>query len=427
LTDPLPIYRARYYQAQITGQEEVLLDYYVEATDSLGNLTRSIINHVYVGLAGSSPGDTVAYWHPQEPEAGDTLAIYYDPVAGALPDGTDPVYIHIGHSGWQEIITPDPAMTYRPTIEYWKYTYNIPVGATNVDFVFTDGLGNWDNNNGQDWYVTVTGGGSSYVMDGNLDAGVVQVATGGDMDLWAGFNGTQLYVATQAASSPDDRFIFVAQTPGNMRGAPWAKSGQVADWDAYLANEGLNGYNAWYDKEGTAHSAAGAYLEGSLDLQGEFGSIPSSVWLAATSYGTADGGQLLDQAPPSADSDLHVDADEYVEYFLDAVPPAAVTDLTVSLAGNLLFLQWAAVTTDTAGGSESVQYYVIYRDEAPDFASTAAESLGSTPATGFADSSVFFSPMVNFYYLVRAVDATGNKSSDSGRVGEFDRDLVPFK
>ena len=427
LTDPLPIYRARLYQAEIAGQQEVLLDYYVEATDSLGNPTRSIINHVYVGLAGSSPGDTVAYWHPQEPEAGDTLAIYYDPVAGALPDGTDPVYIHIGHSGWQEIITPDPAMTYRPSIEYWKYTYDIPVGATSVDFVFTDGLGNWDNNFGGDWHVAVSGGGSGFVMDGNLDPGAVQVATGGDMDLWAGFNGTELYVATQAAASADDRFIFVAQTPGNMRGAPWAKSGQVADWDAYLANEGLNGYNAWYDKEGTAHSAAGAYLEGSLDLQGEFGSIPSSVWLAATSYGTADGGQLLDQAPPSGDSDLHVDADEYVQFLLDSTPPGAVTDLTVSLAGNLLLLQWAAVTTDTAGGPDSVQYYVIYRDETPDFAPTAAESLGSTPATAFADSNVFFSPMVNFFYLVKAVDAMGNKSVESGRVGEFDRDLGAFK
>ncbi len=122
-----------------------------------------------------------------------------------------------------------------------------------------------------------------------------------------------------------------------------------------------------------------------------------------------------------------MEADEYVQFLLDSTPPQAVTDLTVSLAGNLLLLQWAAVTTDTAGGSESIQYYVIYRDEAPDFAPTAAESLGSTPATGFADSSVFFSPMVNFYYLVRAVDATGNKSSDSGRVGEFDRELSALK
>jgi hypothetical protein len=424
-TDPPPDERARYWSAQITGQEEVLLDYFVMARDSLGNRTRSVINHVYVGLAGGSPGDTVAYWIPEEPEAGDTLAIYYDPVAGALPDGADPVYIHIGHSGWQDILTPDPTMTYLSGIGYWKYVYDIPAAASSVDFVFTDGLGNWDNNSGADWHVTVSGGGSGFVMDGNLDAGASQIAAGSGMDLWAAFDGSELYVATQAASAPDDRFIFLAQTPGGLRSAPWAKTGQVADWDAYLANEGQNGYSAWYDHSGTAYSAAGTYLEGTLDLAGEFGAIPASVWLAAGSYGTADGGSLLDQAPVG-DGDDHLEAGEYVEFPLDAVPPEAVNDLTISLAGNLLLLSWSAVTVDTAGGPEQVDSYIIYRGQAPDFTPTAAESLGLTAGTSFPDSTVYFSPMVNFTYLVRAIDETGNESAESGRVGEFDRDVEPF-
>jgi hypothetical protein len=426
-TDPLPIYRARLYQAEIAGQEEVLLDYYVQTTDSLDNTRRSIINHVYVGLAGGSPGDTVAYWHPDNPSAGDTLAIYYDPVAGALPDNTDPVYIHIGHSGWQDILTPDPAMTYRPSIEYWKYVYDIPAGATSVDFVFTDGLGNWDNNNGGDWHVAVSGGGSGFVMDGNLDPPAVAVASNGGMTLWASWNGAELYVATQAAAAPDDRFILVAETPGSMRAAPWAKSGQVADWDAYLANEGQNGYNAWFDKSGTAHSAAGTYLEGSLNLEGELGHVPSSVWLAATSYQTADGGQLLNQAPASGDGDIHVNADEHVQYWLDATPPQAVTDLVATLAGNLLLLGWSVVTADTAGGPESVQHYVVYRGQQHDFVPTTSESIGATSTASFPDSNVVFSPMVNYFYLVKAVDNSGNKSAESARVGEFDRDMDPFK
>jgi hypothetical protein len=424
-TDPLPDYRARYWTAQIAGQQEVLLDYYVAAWDSLGNLTRSDIEHVYVGLAGGSPGDTVVYWNPTEPQAGDTVAIYYDPVAGALPDDTDPAYIHIGHSGWQGIITPDPAMTYVSAVGYWRYIYAIPSGASSVDFVFTDGLDNWDNNSGADWHVTVSGGGSGFVMDGSLDAGALPVASNNGLTLWAAFNGSQLYVATQAASSPDDRFIFVAQTPGSLRSAPWAKSGQVADWDAYLANEGSNGYNAWYDKDGTTGSAAGTYLEGTLDLAGEFGAIPASVWLAAASYGTADGDSLLNQAP-AGDGDGQVQAGEYVEFLLDSTPPQAVTDLTVFLAGDLLLLSWSAVTADTAGGPETVGRYIVYRGQAPDFVPTAAESLASTADLSFPDSSVYFSPMVNFYYLVKAVDATGNKSAESVRVGEFDRDLEAF-
>ena len=424
-TDPLPDYRAQYWSARIAGQEEALLDYYVAAWDSLGHRTRSIINHVYIGLAGGSPGDTVAYWIPQEPEAGDTVAIYYDPVAGALPDETDPVYIHIGHSGWQDIVTPDPAMIDLAGIEYWKYVYDIPAGAGSVDFVFTDGLGNWDNNGGADWHVTVSGGSSGFVMDGNLDAGAWEIAAGSGMNLWAAFNGSELYVATQAASAPDDRFIFVARTPGGLRSAPWAKSGQVADWDAYLANEGVNGYTAWYDHSAPVYSTAGSYLEGTLNLAGEFGTIPESIWLAAGSYGTADGGPLLDQAP-AGDGDDHLEAGEYVEFPLDAVPPEAVSDLTISLAGNLLLLQWTAVTLDTAGGPEQVDSYIVYRGQAPDFVPTSGESLGATAGTGYMDSTIYFSPMVNFYYLVRAVDPAGNTSAESGRVGEFDRTLEPL-
>ena len=395
------------------------------AWDSLGNRTRSIINHVYVGLAGSSPDDTVAYWIPEEPGAGDTLAIYYDPVAGALPDGTDPVYIHIGHSGWQNIITPDPAMTYLSGIGYWKYVYDIPPSASSVDFVFTDGLGNWDNNNGADWQVTVLGGGGGFIMDGNLDAGAAQIASGTGMNLWAAFDGTELYVATQAAASPDDRFLFVTQIPGGLGAAPWAKSGQVAGWNAYLANEGSNGYHAWYDKSGTAYSAAGTYLEGSLDLAGEFGAIPPSIWLAVSSYETTDGGALLDQAP-AGDGNGHLEADEYVEFILDTIPPEAVTDLGIALAGDVLVLSWSAVTVDTAGGPEPVASYIVYRGQTPDFTTTAGESLASTAGTGYADSSVYFSPMVDFYYLVRAIDLTGNRSAESRRVGEFDRALEPF-
>jgi hypothetical protein len=167
-------------------------------------------------------------------------------------------------------------------------------------------------------------------------------------------------------------------------------------------------------------------LEGSLDLAGEFGTIPSSVWLAASSYGTADGGALLDQAP-EGDEDGHLEAGEYIEFLLDAVPPAAVTDLTVSLAGDLLLLSWTAVTTDTAGGPEQAASYIVYRGQAPGFMPSSAASLDTTAGTDFADSSVYFSPMTNFYYLVKAVDLTGNKSAESGRVGEFDRELAPFK
>jgi hypothetical protein len=142
--------------------------------------------------------------------------------------------------------------------------------------------------------------------------------------------------------------------------------------------------------------------------------------------GTITAGRLLDQAP-AGDDDDDLEAGEYVEFSLDVVPPKSVEGLTVSLAGNLLRLHWAAVTLDTAGEPEAVASYIVYRGQAPDFTPTASESLGSTAGTSFSDSTVYFSPMINFTYLIRAVDLTGNRSAESARVGEFDQDLSPLK
>ena len=41
-----PTYRALRYGAMITGQQDALIDYYVEAVDGRGNIARSDIQHV---------------------------------------------------------------------------------------------------------------------------------------------------------------------------------------------------------------------------------------------------------------------------------------------------------------------------------------------------------------------------------------------
>ncbi len=55
----LPQYIADEYYVHITGLSEVLLDYYVEAEDSLGNIKRSPIQHVWIGPRTSSPSHTI--------------------------------------------------------------------------------------------------------------------------------------------------------------------------------------------------------------------------------------------------------------------------------------------------------------------------------------------------------------------------------
>ncbi|MBM3324995.1 MAG: hypothetical protein FJY66_04940, partial [Calditrichaeota bacterium] len=322
-------------EPEIVDSGGVLVDYFVEAIDSLGYMKRSPIQHTYVGTGGGTGPSEIVWWWPENPEAGDSVTIYYDAALGSLPPGTNPVYIHIGHSGWQEILSPDPVMTFDVDSQAWRYTYSIPVTATSVDFCFNDGQGHWDNNNSADWHITVTGGISGFVMDGQLEENAELVAQNGSYNLWAAFNGEHFYVATQRAQgTSNDRFIFIADQPGAMRNAPWAKSGQVTSWDAYLAEEANNGWCGWFDNTGSATRAAGAILEGSLSLTGEFGEIPDQAFIALGIYTTPDGGTLVGQVPAAVIPNGNIEASEWLELRLKP------EHLTIIASGLDIILDW---------------------------------------------------------------------------------------
>ena len=316
----MPDYIADQYTAHMIGFEDVLLDYYVEATDGLGLVKRSPIQHVWVGSGGSAPGDTCVWWTPVEPEAGSTVTVYYDvDCRGILPSATDPVYIHIGHSSWQDVLSPDPAMAWDAGEEAWSYTYSIPSVATSVEFVFNDGAGNWDSNGGGDWSVPVTGGSSGepgFEMDGQLDVEAELVGSSGTMDLYAAFDGEWLYMATQPADGGNDHFVLVDDDPAARASAPWAKSGTVAGRDYYLAQEGDNAWLGWFDgveavmASANVANASGTYLEGAINVAGLYGTLPDTIFVAATAYGTGDAGALNDQAP-GGDGDGDVERPEY--------------------------------------------------------------------------------------------------------------------
>jgi autotransporter-associated beta strand protein len=137
------------------------------------------------------------------------------------------------------------------------------------------------------------------------------------MNLWYGIDGTRLYVATPDAGEGSDHFIFVARTPGALRATPWAKNGQVAGWDAFLADENSNSYSGWFDAAGSGLSATGAnagVLEGVIDLMSGTAAYPTEIYLAVGLFGNADGGSLLatHQIGPSRDGDGILDGDEFV-------------------------------------------------------------------------------------------------------------------
>jgi hypothetical protein len=105
--------------------------------------------------------------------------------------------------------------------------------------------------------------------------------------------------------------------------------------------------------------------------------------------------------------------------------PAAITDLTATLAEDVIHLSWSAVTEDEGGQPVAVDYYIINRYSDPNFAGEDGDSIGTATGTAFDDSaSAAGDPITNHYYNVRAVNALGMKSVDSNIAGEFDRDLI---
>jgi hypothetical protein len=184
---------ADYYFAKITetnlpGFRGKLLDYYIEATDTRGNVHKSEIQHVFVednngeGGGGTNP-DPVVSISPEDPTDMQPVTITYNP-AGRNLAGKPQVYLHCGRDGWQDRIAPRPAMTL--VDGKWTHTIAAWPGTNMLDMVFTDtpegGVnGNWDNNGGQDWHFAVTpaDGGSPPATPGGLastDVGTTTVS-----------------------------------------------------------------------------------------------------------------------------------------------------------------------------------------------------------------------------------------------------------
>ena len=157
----LPSRLADVYHVEVAGYEDVLLDYYVEAVDTNGNVARSPILHVYVGSESGTNPDGV-HWEPSRPHYDETVTVYA-PAAGAL---------HWGVDGWQA-----PPAEYQPagTVAWDAQAvetplegpgadgfYSIVLGpfdgdasVTEINFVLHNADDTWDNNGGQDYLITI--------------------------------------------------------------------------------------------------------------------------------------------------------------------------------------------------------------------------------------------------------------------------------
>ena len=419
-----PQYLADYYYTQVSSISNAFVDYYISATDAHGNTYKSPIQHVYVGAgSGSSSGgggSGPVSLTPTNPIAGNSVTIQYAATGRAIASaGT--VYLHLGWNGWSPVVSPDPAMTFNSASNWWQYTATIPSTAAQLNCVFNNGSGTWDNNSGANWNFSVaansnptapapphnlvatptatnqinlawsaaSGASLYYVnrdsstiattattysdtglaansshcysiiasnsvgasaasatvctntpaaaivvppfkLDGAFDSPGYLLASNG-MVLYGAVRGTTLYVATWSpgTSGPNDHFIFISDQllPSATAAAPWAKAGLVAVSvnKPYLATESQGTYVSWFVNNAatnwpcTKSSTSSGALEGTLDLIGAFGSMPTNLYLCAAAYITTNGGPLVAQAP--AGSGPNINPDNFL-----VIPVAALRD-----------------------------------------------------------------------------------------------------
>ena len=204
-------YFARLDDTSLPGFRNKLLDYYIEATDSKGNISKSDIQHVWVadfsgqtngGGGGVGTPSTVATASPNPPIAGQPVTITYNPAGRALAAAAS-INIHHGSNGANWTALPGIPMT--KVGGNWTATYTVPATATTIAAVFNNGSNTWDNNGGGNWNFTVNA--SVPTTPPAAPAGLAATAT-------SNTNVSLSWNATDTAAS------YIVYRNGNQTGLP---------------------------------------------------------------------------------------------------------------------------------------------------------------------------------------------------------------
>jgi hypothetical protein len=124
--------------------------------------------------------------------------------------------------------------------------------------------------------------------------------------------------------------------------------------------------------------------------------------------------------------DENRDVLQAVQAPLLAPVPEQPDDLTITLSGDDVLLDWSPVSADTAGSPLMVDHYQVYRDTVTTF-DPASDPVAVTTETFFLDDSgVVGDPDHGYSYRVTAV-AGFKESSASAGVGTFGKEVVPGK
>ncbi len=122
-----------------------------DSTNTIADEASVVANRYVTSAYQPHTGYTIDY-NSAQAYPGKALTIYYH---GSL-DSQSKVFLHWGENNWQNI-PPDQAMVKRPD-GFWQTTISVPNDATQINMAFNNGNGTWDNNNGSNYNISISGG-----------------------------------------------------------------------------------------------------------------------------------------------------------------------------------------------------------------------------------------------------------------------------
>ena len=156
---PDPANRAKRYQAMITNQNNVLIDYYVEAVDGRGNTNRSDIAHVWVGAAngggGGTPANPASVTFSADPRDCAPITVTLNATTNALAQATTVSLIYrfsTNESDWASTAINRLSSN---TFNFTFSTSMIPDNAPLLEVAFNENGSNWVSNGGANWKAAI--------------------------------------------------------------------------------------------------------------------------------------------------------------------------------------------------------------------------------------------------------------------------------
>jgi len=217
-------------------------------SNNIADVASVTYNRYVTNAYAPHAGWTVDYDSSQLSQ-GKALTIFYN---GYLSSGSN-VYLHWGENNWQNVVAVDKPMVKRAD-GFWQTTISVPTDATQLNFVFNNGNGSWDNNGGGNWnvsigtanpspvlatsvmsfpYVPVQGQQAKIIYNGSLASGATSMTMHWGYNGW---NGTANVIMTKQS---DGSWLGSASLPQAANQLNLAFFNQNNTWD----NNGGSNYN----------------------------------------------------------------------------------------------------------------------------------------------------------------------------------------